>query len=215
MQPQLEKAMNSLSWLGHAGYRFEAPEGPVYIDPFSLTRDRNDAWLLLLTHDHHDHYSPEDVGLVKNDRTIIVAPASVADLIGGDKVKVMAPGDELSLGSINIKAVPAYNTNKDFHPKAKNWPGYVFSLEGVTYYHTGDSDFIPEMKAIKTDIALLPVSGTYVMTAGEAAQAALALAPACALPMHYGKIVGSTKDAEDFARQLQGQVEVKILKADG
>jgi L-ascorbate metabolism protein UlaG (beta-lactamase superfamily) len=214
MEPRLEQALRSLSWLGHAGYRCRAPEGPVYIDPFRLTNNRNDAWLLLLTHGHYDHYSPEDVNLVKNDHTIIVAPDSVADLIGKDKVKVMRPGDELSLGSIKIKAVPAYNTNKSFHPKDKNWVGYLFSLNGVTYYHAGDSDFIPEMETITADIALLPVSGTYVMTAGEAARAALALAPALALPMHYGTIIGSEKDAADFARQLQGQVEVKILKAD-
>ncbi|MDR1397718.1 MAG: MBL fold metallo-hydrolase [Desulfarculales bacterium] len=214
MEPGLEQALASLHWLGHAGFCINSAPGPVYIDPFRLTGDKPAAWLLLLTHDHFDHYSPEDAALIRNENTTVVAPESVAALLGGGKVKAVRPGDELVLDAVKIKATPAYNINKDFHPRAKNWVGYLVEIEGITYYHAGDADFIPEMKTVRTDIALLPVSGTYVMTAEEAALAALAINPSVAVPMHYGSIVGSADDAEYFARQLQGKVAARLLTAE-
>jgi L-ascorbate metabolism protein UlaG (beta-lactamase superfamily) len=108
--------------------------------------------------------------------------------------------------------VPSYNTDKNFHPKSSGMLAFIVTVEGVRIYHAGDTDFIPEMNTIKTDIALLPVSGTYVMTAAEAVQAALAIKPQVAIPMHYNAIVGSEKDARLFAEKLQGKVEVVILK---
>jgi len=111
-----------------------------------------------------------------------------------------------------IEAVPAYNTNKQFHTKDKGWVGYIFSVKGQRIYLAGDTDYIPEMKTFKADIALLPVSGTYVMTAGEAVKAALDIMPKLAIPMHYASIVGTTDDARQFAEGLKGKVEVEILK---
>jgi L-ascorbate metabolism protein UlaG (beta-lactamase superfamily) len=108
--------------------------------------------------------------------------------------------------------VPAYNTNKQFHTKDKGWVGYIFTVQGQRIYIAGDTDYISEMKNFKVDIALLPVSGTYVMTADEAVKAALDMKPKVAIPMHYGSIVGSEKDAKRFADSLKGKVEVVILK---
>lgn len=121
-------------------------------------------------------------------------------------------GDKLSVSGINIEALPAYNTNKQFHTKDKGWVGYIFAVEGQRIYIAGDTDYIPEMKTFKADIALLPVSGTYVMTAVEAVKAALDIKPKIAIPMHYGSIVGSEDDANKFAEGLKGKVEVKILR---
>ena len=124
----------------------------------------------------------------------------------------MRPGDRLSVKGLEVEAVPAYNLNKDFHPKDAGMLGFVVNIGGVRLYHAGDTDFIPEMKGIKTDVALLPVSGTYVMTADEAVEAALTIKPKVAIPMHYGAIVGDKNDAEHFRDQLAGRIEVVILE---
>ncbi|MCX5757844.1 MAG: MBL fold metallo-hydrolase, partial [Candidatus Hydrogenedentes bacterium] len=125
--------------------------------------------------------------------------------------KAIAAGERLTVEGIGIEAVPAYNTNKEFHPKKNGWIGYIVTMNDVRIYHAGDTDHIPEMKSIKADIALLPVSGTYVMTAEEAARAALDINPRIAIPMHYGTIVGQADDAVRFRDLLQGKIEA-ILK---
>jgi L-ascorbate metabolism protein UlaG (beta-lactamase superfamily) len=125
----------------------------------------------------------------------------------------MKPGERRSLDGISIEAVPAYNTDKQFHPKANTGLGYVVTIDGVRIYHAGDTDRIPEMRLLeRIDIALLPVSGTYVMTADEAVLAAMDFMPKKAVPMHYGSIVGDMSDAENFMTGLSGKVPVEILK---
>ena len=124
----------------------------------------------------------------------------------------MRPGDRLTVKGVDIEAVPAYNVNKEFHPKNAEMLGFIVTIDGVRLYHAGDTDFIPEMNGLKVDIALLPVSGTYVMTADEAVQAAQAIELKVAIPMHYGAIVGEKSDAENFRGQLAGKIEVVILE---
>lgn len=124
----------------------------------------------------------------------------------------MKPGDRITVSGIEIEAVPAYNTNKEFHLKERGWVGYIFTINGQRIYLAGDTDHIPEMKTFDVDIALLPVSGTYVMTAEEAVTAALEIKPKIAVPMHYNSIVGTEEDAERFAEGLNGKIEVRILK---
>ena len=123
----------------------------------------------------------------------------------------MTPGERIALGGLKIEAVPAYNTNKDFHPKANGWLGFIIEIDGIRIYHAGDSDYIPEMKDLDVDIALLPVSGTYVMDADEAVEAALAINPKLAIPMHYGAIVGDQSDATRFRDKLEGKIDVLVL----
>jgi L-ascorbate metabolism protein UlaG (beta-lactamase superfamily) len=128
------------------------------------------------------------------------------------KVNIVKPGERITVEGIEIEAVPSYNTNKKFHPKANSWVGYIFTVRGQRIYLAGDTDYIPEMKTFRADIALLPVSGTYVMTADEAVKAALDIKPKVAIPMHYDSIVGSKDDAKKFADALKGKIEVMILK---
>jgi L-ascorbate metabolism protein UlaG (beta-lactamase superfamily) len=142
--------------------------------------------------------------------TTIVATVDCARKLTGN-VRTVRPGDTITIGKITIEAVPAYNTNKKFHPRDKGWVGYIITVDGKRIYLAGDTDLIPEMKTVKADIALLPVSGTYVMTADEAVQAALIINPQVAIPMHYGSIVGSSSDAERFQEKLQGKIKVVIL----
>ena len=198
-----------INWLGHDGFRIDAGQ-TVYIDPYEIDGGPT-ADVILITHPHFDHLSAPDVAKVQGPDTIIITEKESAAQLSGD-VRVMAPGDELVVGDIKISAVPAYNVDKDFHPKANGWLGFIVEAQGVRTYHAGDTDFIPEMKDINTDIALLPVSGTYVMTADEAVQAALAIEPQIAIPMHFGAIVGSGSDADQFAADLAGKVDVTVLE---
>lgn len=195
-------------WLGHDSFRIDVSK-TVYFDPYQISSDPK-ADLILITHEHFDHCSPDDVAKIQQPGTIIVTEKDSARKLTGD-IRVIKPGDSIRVNGVEIKAVPSYNTDKDFHPKTNAWLGFIVDLEGVRVFHAGDTDFIPEMKAFTVDIALLPVSGTYVMTADQAAEAALAMNPKLAIPMHYGSIVGNDEDAIKFKKALKGRIEVLIL----
>jgi L-ascorbate metabolism protein UlaG (beta-lactamase superfamily) len=200
---------DKITWLGHDGFRIDGAK-TIYFDPYQIAGGPV-ADLILVSHEHFDHCSPEDIQKIQGPKTIIVTEKDSAKKVTGD-IKVMKPGDVLDLGDVKIEAVPSYNIDKDFHTKKKGWLGFVVETEGVRVYHAGDADFIPEMKDLEVDIAFLPVSGTYVMTAEQAVKAALAIRPKLAIPMHYGAIVGDVEDAVRFQKALKGKVDVRILE---
>ncbi len=160
----------------------------IYTDPFQIKKP-DKADIILITHEHYDHFSPDDIKKLLTPDTIIVLPKDCSGKIRAKEI-IVKPGDKITVEGIEIEVVPSYNTNKKFHPKEKGWVGYIFKIMGKRIYIAGDTDYIPEMKTFKDiDIALLPVSGTYVMTAEEAVQAAIDIKPKIAIPMHYGSIV--------------------------
>ncbi|NTU43127.1 MAG: MBL fold metallo-hydrolase [Nitrospirales bacterium] len=203
--------VENIHWLGHDTFRIEGQGVVIYTDPFQIKKeDRAD--IILITHEHRDHCSPEDIAKIQGPDTVIVTVADCLPKVSGS-VTVVKPGSRISVKGVEIEAVPAYNTNKQFHTQDRGWVGYIFTVGGKRIYIAGDTDHIPEMKTFPAiDIALLPVSGTYVMTAEEAVQAALDIRPKIAIPMHYGSIVGEPDDARRFAEGLKGQVEVAILE---
>lgn len=204
------------SWLGHDGFRLIAGK-TVYTDPYKLSKDqhgRKDADIVLISHNHFDHLSLDDLKHVVGPNTIIVAARECGAQLKplGLEVRLVAPGDKLTVSDVPIEVLAAYNTNKDFHPKADGKVGFVVTLAGLRIYHTGDTDVIPEMESAKPDVALVPVSGTYVMAPDEAAKAVdERIKPRMlAIPMHYASIVGT----EDDARRFKGLVKtcaVEIL----
>jgi L-ascorbate metabolism protein UlaG (beta-lactamase superfamily) len=204
----IQEMKQNIVWLGHDGFRIDASTC-IYIDPYQIDGGQP-ADVILITHEHFDHCSPEDVARIQQPGTVIITEKDSAKKLSGD-VRVMTPGERLILDGLTVEAVPAYNTNKDFHPKANRWLGFILDIDGVRIYHAGDSDYIPEMKDLEVDIALLPVSGTYVMTADEAVEAALAIKPKLAIPMHYGAIVGGQSDATRFRDKLAGKIDVLIF----
>jgi L-ascorbate metabolism protein UlaG (beta-lactamase superfamily) len=199
---ELKKMISNIHWLGHDSFRIDGDGVVIYLDPYRL-KEGPKADLILITHDHGDHASPEDVGKIQKEDTVIVTIAKTAEKLSG-RIEIVKPGDELTVKGIEIQTLPAYNINKfrspgvPFHPKEAGHVGYVITIKGVRIYHTGDSDFIPEMEGLSPDVALLPVSGIYVMTAEEAVEAAAAIRPKVAVPMHVGEGIGSLFDAQRF-----------------
>ena len=207
--------LKGLTWLGHASFKLVRGGVTLYFDPWQVEGEPHDADLILISHPHFDHLDTDSVARIARADTMIVTVADCADKLREAKVpgaiNLVKPGDQLRLKGVSIEAVPAYNTNKTFHPKGNGWVGFIVEAEGTRIYHAGDTDFIPEMRTWKVDAALLPVSGTYVMTAEEAAEAAKVMNPKVAVPMHYGAIVGTAADAKRF-QELCGGLVVEILE---
>jgi L-ascorbate metabolism protein UlaG (beta-lactamase superfamily) len=211
--------LSALDWLGHAGFRLRTGRATIYLDPYRVSPDAPKADLILVTHGHYDHFSPQDVELLSHKGTWLVAPAAVAERVSGNVVSI-APGEMLEaelVGGVAVAAVAAYNTSKRdaegnlFHPPEAGWVGYGLNVRGERLYHAGDTDVIPEMDSVAgVDVALLPVSGTYVMTAMEAAEAARRIAPRTAVPMHWGEHIGTREDALAF--HAAAPVEVTIME---
>jgi L-ascorbate metabolism protein UlaG (beta-lactamase superfamily) len=208
-QPEL---MRHLHWIGHDSFRLDSPL-VVYIDPWRLPEASPSADLILVSHEHHDHCSPESVEQIRKESTVILASAGAAESIGS-RAQVMRPGERRVVGPITVETVPAYNVDKPFHPREANHLGFVLEAGGERLYFAGDTDVIPEMKAIRCDIALLPVSGKYVMDADQAVEAAGILRPKIAVPMHYGAgVAGTVADADRFREK--SPVPVVVLEVAG
>jgi len=209
--------LERLHWLGHASFRLDGPP-TIYFDPWQLEGRHPQADVVLVSHEHFDHCSPEDVERISGPATVIVANPGAAKELRGT-VRALRPGEQTVVGEVTIEAVPAYNVNKfrspgvPFHPQEAAHVGYVVTVEGMRLYFAGDTDHIPEMVDLRCDVALLPVGGTYTMDAEEAAQAAASIGPQVVVPMHWGAgVVGSHADAERLRSLYDG--EVVILKAE-
>ena len=183
----------------------------IYIDPFRIEKEQNDANLILITHDHYDHYSEEDIKKVINENTVIVAPKTMKVGINAKEVIYVEPNKQYEILGIKIKSIPAYNINKHFHPKENQWVGYILELEDKKYYVAGDTDITPENKQVKCDIALVPVGGTYTMTYEESAELVNTIKPRLAIPTHYGCIVGNKNDGIKFKELLNAEINCEIL----
>ena len=203
----VDKLLENVHWLGHASFRLLG-EKVVYIDPYQL-RTTQPADIILITHGHSDHCSPGDVSKIRGPNTVIVAAGDCASKLGGE-VRSIKAGEKIVVQGVSIEAVPAYNIGKSYHPKEAGGVGYIVTLNGVRIYHAGDTDHTPEMDAVRADVALLPAGGTYTMDAREAAEAANAIKPQVAVPMHWGTVVGSRADAEQFVQLCQ--VPARILE---
>ncbi len=212
-----------IKWLGHAGFLIKNSLS-IYIDPYNLSEDNTEekADLILITHSHYDHCSLEDLNKIVQEKTRIICPpdcqSKIAKFNVPVKIDLIEPGQEIDLGTIKISTIPAYNVDKDFHPKNSNWVGYLIKIKNTLIYHAGDTDKIPEMQKLtgfqaENFIALLPVGGRFTMDAEEAAEAAELIKPTLAIPMHYGSIIGSEEDAKEFVELCEEKgIKARILE---
>lgn len=183
----------------------------IYVDPFKIEKEANDADIILVTHYHYDHFSTEDIEKISNKDTIIVVPKTVKTLSKMKNTVLVEPNNVYEVKGIRIETIPAYNIKKQFHPKDNQWVGYIIEIENIRYYVAGDTDVIPENKQVKCDVAFIPVGGTYTMNYEEAAELVNVIKPKMAVPTHYGDIVGEKNDGEKFKKLLNKDIECKIL----
>ncbi len=207
--------LENVEVLNHSSIRINK-EKTIYIDPFKINKNYNDADIIFITHDHYDHYSEEDIDKVIGENTTIVIPEELLKKLlkkGIQKSAIITvePNKEYITQGIKFKTIPAYNTNKAFHPKENEWVGYVIEIQGSKYYIAGDTDITEENKKVKCDIAFVPVGGTYTMNSKEAAQLINEIQPKIAVPIHYGSVVGTEQDAIDFIRLLNPNIKGIIL----
>ena len=203
--------LNNIEVLCHSSIRINK-EKTIYIDPFKIDRNYNDADIVFITHDHYDHYSEEDIDKVINEKTIIVIPEELLTKvlkkgINKEAIITIEPNKKYMVQGIKFETVPAYNINKTFHPKENDWIGYIIEINGVKYYIAGDTDITEENKKVKCDVAFVPVGGTYTMNFEEAAQLVNEIQPKVAVPIHYGSVVGTKQDAEKFVKLLHTNIK--------
>jgi L-ascorbate metabolism protein UlaG (beta-lactamase superfamily) len=212
-----------LEWLGHSGFLIRNHK-VIYIDPFNIKEDSEKADFILITHSHYDHCSIADIKNIIKDGTRILLTADSQSKTTRFQIpiniQIVEPNQELTFGDLKIATMPAYNLDNPAHPKDEGWVGYVVKMNDVTIYHAGDTDLIPEMQKLtghnqpdKKLIALLPVGGRFTMNAEEAAEAAKLIKPFLAIPMHYGNLVGTKEDAEEFVSLCKKQgIDATLLE---
>lgn len=188
----------------------------IYLDPFQMKDAPHDADMILITHDHYDHFSPEDIARVSSDFSILIVPERMREQARAivpeeGRLITVTPGTVREFDGMMIGTVPAYNTSRSYHPKRSGWVGYLLNIDGTRIYAAGDTDITKEAKAVSCDIALVPVGGTYTMDALKAADLINTIRPETAVPIHYGSIVGSPEDADIFREHVNKNIKVKVL----
>jgi L-ascorbate metabolism protein UlaG (beta-lactamase superfamily) len=206
---RIEAKAREAVWFGQSAFRIPMAGKSVFIDPLNITGEWK-ADIILITHNHGDHFSMADIRKIVTDSTRIYAPAQCRTTLSSlpNPVTVVEPGWSGTDGTIGLKAVPAYNNN---HPMASKYVGYLVTADSVTFYHAGDTKRIPEMQTFECDVAMLPLGQTYTMgSVAEAADAALDVKAKVAVPMHYGMAEGKASDAALFDSLLHGRIRVVI-----
>ena len=211
----VHQVVEQLKWFAQSAFRLESAGKVIYFDPFRIDV-KDEADVVFITHSHQDHFSGADLQKILTPETIIVAPASCRDELRKfeNRQILMEPGDSSTVAGFPVQAVPMYNRVKTkYHPRKKNWLGYVVNINGVYLYHAGDTERIPEMRDFRCDIALLPLGQTYTMNSvEEAAEAARDVQARIVIPMHYGLYEGKMEDVDTLTELLEGEIEVIRLK---
>lgn len=208
--------MPSIRINAHSSIKITTLGGEIYVDPFMIEKDNHDAFAILITHPHYDHFSPEDINKIRKGDTLFVAPIDMKEDILKLGVKeenlfLVRKNDVVKTPFFSVKCIPSYNLKKDYHKKSAGWLGYLITVGEKSVYVLGDSDLTPEALEVKCDIALVPIGGTYTMNALEGASLVNAIKPKVAVPTHYGSIVGTFSDAETFRKNVDKDVQVKTL----
>jgi L-ascorbate metabolism protein UlaG (beta-lactamase superfamily) len=193
-----------IAWLRGSSVRIRRAGVEIHVDPLDVEVDAQ-ADFILLTHPHYDNFSEDGIDRVRRPDTVVVAPATMKKQLA-DADHFMRPGDMLQLDALDVLAVPAHNLEKKFHTPEDGWLGYVFSIDDVTYYHAGDTDFLPSMFGIRCDVAFIPCGGHYTMGVHDAAHAAEACGASILVPIHWGEPHGTREEIEELENLFSGTV---------
>ena len=207
--------LNNIQWLGHSTIKILGDK-IIYIDPYNIKEDFNDADIIIITHNHYDHFSKADLNKCRNSNTRIVITEDLYEEViqlgfYKEKVRTVLPNNNYIIEGLSFSTIPAYNIDKQFHPKNNNWVGYVININNTTCYIAGDTDITDEARKVKCDVAFLPVGGTYTMDYNEASDLANDIKPKIVIPIHYGTIVGTIQDALKFKSNLNSNIKCVIL----
>lgn len=187
-------------------------EKTIYIDPFMVKEEAHDADIILITHDHYDHFSREDIKKVIKEDTVVVVPKGMKLLMNDyQNVMLVEPNKKYEVNNINIETVWAYNVSKAFHPKENGWVGYIVETSEGRVYIAGDTDENEDNIKVQCDIALVPVGGTYTMDPVKAYEFVNKIKPKMTIPTHYGSAVGEKNCGEIFAKHVANDIEVKVI----
>jgi L-ascorbate metabolism protein UlaG (beta-lactamase superfamily) len=202
----------AITFIGHGTLMFHYQGIVVHVDPWTRFTDYGDlpkADLILITHDHRDHFDAKAVAALTKDGTTVLAPSRVADRLDG--ARIMNNGDRVTDHGLEVEAVPAYNvvhkrpSGEPFHPKGAG-NGYVIGFGETRVYVAGDTENVPEMKALENiSVAFLPMNLPYTMTPEMVADAATAFRPKILYPYHYGET-----DPDRLVALLEDEPEIEI-----
>src|SRR5438552_10073956 len=196
--------LDAFTWYRQSALKWKGRGLTVHIDPWGTPEGDDPADLLLITHAHFDHFQPDEIARLSKTGTVLVAPHDIASQLSGD-VRAIRPGETIEGAGLEIHAVPAYNARPErleMHPRDNNWVGFVLDLGGTRTYLAGDTDHIPEMADIRTDLAFVPVGGTYTMDVAEATGAIQAIDPKTGVPYHFGLVVLSRSHCRPFVKAI-------------
>ena len=187
----------------------------IYFDPFKIEEESHDADIIFITHDHYDHLDFDSINKVKKDDTLIVVPNSIAPEVLSNRINPqnligVDPNETYTIENIVVETIPSYNLNKQFHPRVKNYVGYIITLNDERIYVSGDTDVTPEAQDVKCDIALVPIGGKFTCDYKEAAELINTIKPKTVIPTHYGSIIGNLTDGEEFKKLLNPDIECLI-----
>ena len=201
--------------LNHSSIKIKSSK-IIYFDPFKIDKNYNDADYIFITHSQYDHYSEEDINKVRKNETKIIVTRDLkenVEKLGFDNSNILLvePNEKYIIDTLKIETIPAYNVGKKFHPKSNKWVGYIIKLNGVRYYIAGDTDITDENRKVKCDVAFVPVGGTYTMDFKEAASLVNEIKPKITVPIHYGSIVGTKQDADNFSKLVNPEIKCEIL----
>ncbi len=207
--------LKNIKWLGHSTIKF-VNDKVIYIDPYNIKKNYNDADIVFITHNHYDHFSKEDLKkCIKNETKIIVTEDLIEECLNlgfkKENIYSVIPNSKYEIDNIVFSTIPSYNINKKFHPRENNWVGYIIKINNIQYYIAGDTDITKDAEEVKCDVAFLPVGGTYTMNYKEAAELANKISPKIVVPIHYGLIVGTKKDAERFKNNIDKDIKCEIM----
>ena len=211
----MEKLLENISVNAQSSIHISGKDS-IYFDPYQINEAYHDADMVFITHEHYDHFSSEDIEKVAREDTVYIVPISMFDSIKktgveDERIYSMEPGGLKVIRGIKIEAVPAYNINKEFHPKGNGWLGYIITVDKIRIYVSGDMDVTPESNQVKCDIAMIPIGGYYTMDLKEAAAYINEIRPRIVIPTHYGTVVGNAEDGMEFKKLINSPIRVKIL----